>query len=52
MLTFQHGCEQPAPSLTRKEAVLAADEVFFGELLILGIDGFVLRLFAARIHPG
>lgn len=34
MLTFQQSCEQSAPTQTRK-AVLAADETFFGELLIL-----------------
>jgi len=34
MLTFQHSCEQSAPAQTRK-AVLAADETFFGEVMIL-----------------
>jgi hypothetical protein len=33
-LTFQDSCEQSAPAQVRK-AVLAADETFFGELLIL-----------------
>ena len=33
-LTFQDSCEQSAPAQTRK-AVLAADETFFGERLIL-----------------
>ena len=34
ILTFQDSCEQSAPAQTRK-AVLAADETFFGERLIL-----------------
>jgi hypothetical protein len=34
MLTFQHSCEQSAPAQTRK-VVLAADETFFGEVMIL-----------------
>ena len=34
MLTFQYSCEQSAPAQTRK-AVLAADETFFGEVMIL-----------------
>ena len=33
-LTFQDSCEQSAPAQVRK-AVLAADETFFGEVLIL-----------------
>ena len=46
MLTFQHSCEQSAPTQTRK-AVLAADETFFGGAFDSGIDGFVLRLLLA-----
>ena len=33
-MTFQDSCEQSAPAQVRK-ALLAADETFFGELLIL-----------------
>ncbi|MDD5268657.1 MAG: hypothetical protein PHO08_16270 [Methylococcales bacterium] len=45
-MTFQDSCEQSAPAQVRK-AVLAVDETFFGELLIL----VLMDLSSGRLLP-